>query len=224
MEPRYKLPHRIMKINIGLVDDHQLFLKSLWLLISRLPDFDVVVDAAHGKELQEKFEAGSPLPDILLIDVNMPVMDGAKTAQWMHQVHPSVRLVALSMANSEQTIIEMIKAGCCSYLLKNTHPDELAHALKEIYSKNFYNSDINKINLSEILIGKQNGSTIHIGERELEFLHHATNDITYKQIAQLMDVSERTVDGYRGSLFIKFQVQNRTGMVLEAIRRRLVKI
>ncbi len=213
-----------MKINIGLVDDHQLFLKSLCLLISKLPDFDVVVDAIHGKELQEKFQAGALLPDIMLIDEDMPVMDGTKTARWLHQTHPSMRLVALSMNNNEQTIIEMIKAGCCSYLLKDTHPDELEHALREIHSKNFYNSDINKSNLSEILIGKQHGSTIHVGERELKFLHHATDDITYKQIAQLMDVSERTVDGYRESLFVKFQVQSRTGMVIEAIRRGMVKI
>ena len=213
-----------MKINIGLVDDHQLFLTSLRLLIGSLTDFDVVVEAAHGKELQQKFESGSPLPDIILIDVDMPVMNGTKTAQWLREAYPSVRLVALSMTDKEQTIIDMIKAGCCSYLLKDMHPDELEHALYEIYSKNYYNSDLNKNNLSGILLGNQNGTVIHVGERELEFLQYAASDATYKQIAQLMDVSERTVDGYRESIFSKLQVQSRTGMVIEAIRRRLVKI
>ena len=85
----------------------------------------MVVEAKHGKELQEKLDAGSPLPDIMLIDVNMPVMNGLQTAKWLHTTYPSVRMVALSMNEIDQTVIDMLKAGCCSYLLKNTHPDQL---------------------------------------------------------------------------------------------------
>ncbi len=213
-----------MKINIGLVDDHQLFLKSLSQLLSSLENFTVVVEASHGKNLQEKLEAGAPLPDIMLIDVEMPVMNGIETAKWLRATHPTVRLVALSMNDKEQTVIDMVKAGCCSYLLKDTHPNELERALKEIYSKNYYNSELNKIHLSELLLTNQLGEGIHLGEKEREFLQHATSDITYKEIAKLMHVSERTIDGYRESLFSKLQVQSRTGMVLEAIRRGWVKV
>lgn len=213
-----------MKISIGLVDDHQLFIKSLRLLINSLNNFEVILDAIHGKELKEKLKAGSPLPDIMLIDVDMPVMNGVETARWLRATYPSVRLVALSMNDKEQTVVNMIRGGCCSYLLKDIHPDELEYALTEIYSKNYYNSDINKINLAEILLNHNKETYIHVGERELEFLNHCVHDITYKEIAQTMGLRERTVDGYRESLFTKFKVQSRTGMVIEAIRRGLIKI
>ena len=125
---------------------------------------------------------------------------------------------------NEQTVIDMIKAGCCSFLLKDTHPDELELALHEVYSKNYYNTDINKVSLTELLLNDQFGMTSSTSENERTFLQHATSDLTYKQIALLMELSERTIDGYRESLFSKFKVQSRTGMVLEGIRRGLVKI
>jgi DNA-binding NarL/FixJ family response regulator len=213
-----------MKIKIGLVDDHQLFLRLLSLLFNNLNGFSVVVEAKHGRELKEKIEAGSPLPDIMLIDVNMPEMNGIQTAKWLHDTHPSVRLVALSMNDQEQTVISMVKAGCCSYLLKDTHPVQLEKALTEIYVRNYYDSDINHTHLSELLIHTYSPVASRIGEKECEFLQHATSDRTYKEIAQVMDVSQRTVDGYRESLFGKFNVQSRTGMILEAIKRGLVNL
>ncbi len=213
-----------MKIKIGLVDDHQLFLRLLSLLFNNLNGFSVVVEAKHGRELKEKLEAGSPLPDIMLIDVNMPEMNGLQTAKWLHDTHPSVRLVALSMNDQEQTVISMVKAGCCSYILKDTHPVQLEKALTEIYVRNYYDSDINHTHLSELLIHTCSPSASRIGEKECEFLQHATSDRTYKEIAQVMDVSQRTVDGYRESLFEKFNVQSRTGMILQAIKRGLVSL
>lgn len=213
-----------MKIKIGLVDDHQLFRKSLILLLASLPDFEVVMDANNGLDLQGKFKKGQPVPDIMLIDVEMPEMNGHETARWLHASYPTIRLVALSMNDKEQTIIDMIKAGCCSYLLKDTKPVELEHALKEVYSKSYYNSDLNKTSLAILMQSSHSGMAIQVGEREREFLQLASQDITYKQIALRMNLSERTIDGYRESLFAKFHVQSRTGMVMEAIRRGLVKV
>jgi DNA-binding NarL/FixJ family response regulator len=213
-----------MNIKIGLVDDQQLFLKLLSILLSNLNGFSVVLEASHGKELQEKIAAGSSLPDIMLIDVNMPVMNGVQTAKWLHASYPSVRMVALTMHETEQTVIEMLKAGCCSYLLKNTHPEQLEKALTEIYVKNYFNSYINNTNLTELLLHNRFSSTLAVGEREHQFLQYASSDLTYKEIARIMDLSQRTIDGYRESLFYKFNVQSRTGMVLEGIKRGLVKI
>jgi DNA-binding NarL/FixJ family response regulator len=213
-----------MKIKIGLVDDHQLFLKLLSQLFNNLNGFSVVVEAKNGRELMEKIEAGSDLPDIMLIDVNMPEMNGVQTAQWLHATHPAIRLVALTMNEQEQTVVNMVNAGCCSYLLKDTHPEQLEKVLTEIYVRNYYDSDINHTHLSELLINTYPPSAGRIGEKECEFLQHATSDRTYKEIAQVMDVSQRTVDGYRESLFGKFNVQSRTGMILEAIKRGLVSL
>src|SRR5580692_4944277 len=108
-----------MKITIGIVDDHQLFLKSLSLLISSFPDFSIVIEALNGKDLIEKLEAKEIIPDILLIDVNMPVMDGLTTVKYLTEHYPVIKTVALSMKDDDATIIGMIKAGCCAYLLKD---------------------------------------------------------------------------------------------------------
>ncbi len=212
-----------MNIKIGLVDDQHLFLKLLSLQLSNRNGFSVVLEASQGKELQEKIAAGSPLPDIMLIDINMPVMNGLQTAKWLHATYPSMRLVALTSNEIEQTVIEMLQAGCCSYLLKNTHPEQLENALTEIYQENYFNSCIKNTYLSELLV--QNPSSMHlVREREHEFLQYATSDLTYKEIAGLMDLSQRTIDGYRESLFKKLKVQSRTGMILEAIKRGLVRV
>lgn len=213
-----------MKINVGLVDDHQLFNKSLSMLLSGFPDFVVVVDATNGIDLQQKLKSTDILPDIMLIDVFMPEMDGIATARWLKTTYPSMRLVALSMNDKEQTIMDMLKAGCCTYLLKDTHPDELESALKEVYIHNFYNSNLHDVKLGKLLLINQNGDVPLFGDREKEFLQLASSDMTYKQLAAIMNVSERTIDGYREELFFKLKVQSRTGMVLEAFKRGLVKL
>src|SRR6186713_2561332 len=185
-----------MKITLGLVDDHQLFLKSLSLLISSLEDFSILVEAMNGKDLIEKLEAKKIEPDIILLDVNMPVMDGKQTAEYLTQKFPAIKLVALSMKDDDATIISMIKAGCCSYLLKDIHPDDLDKALHEIYSKGYYNADAANINYRRLLQHQEKQNELHLSDKEKEFLQLACSDATYKQIASTMNVSERTVDGY----------------------------
>src|SRR6478752_7529308 len=213
-----------MKITLGIADDHQLFLKSLSLLISSLEDFNIVVEAMNGKDLIEKLEMKKIEPDIILLDVNMPVMDGKQTAEYLSQKFPAVKLVALSMKDDDATIISMIKAGCCSYLLKDIHPEELNKALHEIHKKGYYNSDAANINYRRLLQHQEKQNELQLTDKEKQFLQFACSDATYKQIASEMHVSERTVDGYRENLFRKLNVQSRTGMALEAIRRNLVTI
>lgn len=213
-----------MNITLGIADDHQLFLKSLSLLISSLKDFTILVEAMNGKDLIDKLELKKMKPDIILLDVNMPVMDGKQTAEYLTVKYPAIKLVALSMKDDDETIISMIKAGCCAYLLKDIHPDELDKALHEIYTKGYYNSDAANINFRRLLQHQQKQDELHLSDKEKEFLQLACSDATYKQIAATMHVSERTVDGYRENIFKKLNVQSRTGMALEAIRRELVKL
>lgn len=210
-----------MKISIGIVDDHQLFLKSLGLMIENFDECKVALMAMNGKEMQEKISANN-LPDIILLDVNMPVMDGVATATWLTQNYPLIKLVALSMNDSDRTIIEMIKAGCCAYLLKDTHPNELEKALHEIYTRGYYNSDVININYRRLL--QEQNDPLNITENEKVFLQLACSDLTYKQIGAQMHLSERTIDGYRETLFHKFKVQSRVGLVLEAIRKNCIKL
>lgn len=213
-----------MNITLAIADDHQLFLKSLSLLISSLKDFTIIAEAMNGQDLIDKLEIKKQEPDIILLDVNMPVMDGKETAEYLTQKYPAIKLVALSMKDDDATIISMIKAGCCAYLLKDIHPDELDKALREIHSKGYYNADAANINFRRLLQHQQREDELHLSDKEKEFLKLSCSDATYKQIAATMHVSERTVDGYRENLFRKLNVQSRTGMALEAIRRNLVSL
>lgn len=212
------------KIKIGLVDDHQLFLKSLTLLMQSLRGFDVVVEALNGADLQEKMPSLQALPQIIVLDVNMPVMDGVETAKWLHANYPSIRLVALTMNDDDGSILRMLRAGCCAYILKDIHPSMLEEALHQVDEKGFFNSDRSNIDFRRLLAKADDESQLHITNKELEFLQLACSDMTYKQIATKMNLSERTIDGYREALFQKLHVQSRVGLCLEALRKKLVRL
>lgn len=210
------------KITIGVTDDHQLFLKSLVMLIETFSSFEVVLEALNGKELLDKLAEMPERPDILLVDVDMPVMDGIRATAKITKTYPGSRLVALSMKDDDTTVIQMIKAGCCAYLLKDTHPDELEKALIEVYDQGYYNSDL--FNLKYRRLALDNGEPDGLTEQEKRFVTLACSDLTYKQVASDMQLSERTIDGYRESVFRKLNVQSRTGMALEAVRRHIVRL
>lgn len=212
------------KIRLGLVDDHHLFSKSLSMLLQSFPGFSVDMEASNGRDLQQKLAGRKEVPEIMLIDVAMPLMDGIETAQWLRRTHQHIKMVALSMDDKESTIISMLRAGCCGYLLKDTHPEELERALNEVYIKGFYNSDASMIGYRKILEAGEPHPEVNLSDKEAEFILLACSDLTYKEIAQQMGNSERTVDGYRESVFRKFHVQSRVGMALEAIRRGMIDL
>lgn len=213
-----------MKITIGIVDDHQLFLKSLGLMLSGFDNYAVTIEALNGKELQQKIKTSEILPQIILLDVNMPVMDGVETAKWLQTNYPEIKTVALSMNDNDKDIISMIRAGCCAYLLKDIHPYELEKALDEINAKGFYNADAGNINYRRLLMYEDRNDPLYITDKEKQFLQFACLELSYKQIADEMAVADRTVDGYRDSLFVKLGVHSRIGLVLEAVKRDLVKL
>ncbi|MDN3548943.1 response regulator transcription factor [Mucilaginibacter aquaedulcis] len=209
-----------MKIKVGIVDDHQLFLRSLSLMLNSSRNYKVVIEATNGQHLKDKIYAIPELPDIMLIDVSMPVMDGQSTAAWMNRDFPSIKLVALSMNDKDIFVINMIKAGCCAYLLKDISPKDFETALDDVSTKGFHNSDV--CNARRLM--KYEEGVVKLTENEKKFLQYACTDMTYKEIANLMFLSERTIDGYRASIFQKLNVETRVGMAMEAVRRELVRI
>ena len=211
-----------MKTNIGIVDDQQLFLKSLSTLVNTFANYEVIVEAINGKDLIHKLGMAKVLPDIILVDVSMTVMNGPETVIHLSSHFPDIKTVALSMKDDETSILSMLRAGCCAYLIKDIHPVELEIALKEIETTGLYNGDATNIKYRRL---KANGLEIPvIKEREREFLQLACSDLNYKEIAKKMYLSERTIDGYRESLFEKLQVKSRVGMSLEALRRNIVSL
>jgi DNA-binding NarL/FixJ family response regulator len=213
-----------MKTKIGIVDDQQLFLKSLSTLINTFENFEVVIEACHGSDLVRKLACAGPVPDIFLVDVSMPVMDGPDTVKYLTESVPQSRFVALSMKDDDSSILAMLRAGCCAYLIKDIHPVELEKALIEVQARGYYNGDRVNLNYRRLILKSNEENSFKLTAREQEFLKLACSDLTYKQIADKMSLAERTIDGYRESLFEKLNVKSRVGMALEALRRNLVAL
>lgn len=212
-------------INIGIVDDHVLFAKALGSLLSSFKNFNVVLEASNGKDMQQKIGHMRALPDIMIIDTDMPIMNGVETAEWLTIRYPLIKIVALSLDENEWTMLNMIKAGCCAFISKDTHPSELKKILSEVAEKGYYYADSVNIYYRRALVRPSNQqAAIVITEKEKEFLRLACSDKTYKHIAAEMGLGERTLAGYREVLFKKLNVQSRVGLVLEAIRNDLIKL
>ena len=208
------------KPTIVLVDDHVLLRNGLASLVTNL-DFDVILECSNGKELTEQLDPKN-LPDLILMDINMPEMDGYETTLWMKKNYPDVKVVALSMYDEENSIIRMIKNGARGYILKDTRPQDLHHALNSVLTKGFYYSEtvtgkfIHKIHNEE--------ADIKLKPTEIEFLKLAATEMTYKEIAQKMILSPRTIDGYRDQLFDKLKIKSRVGLVIYAIKNGIIKL
>jgi DNA-binding NarL/FixJ family response regulator len=211
---------------VTLVDDHTMFRKGLAVLINLFPQYKVLMDVGNGREFIDQLQPDR-LPDIVLLDIHMPVMDGYATAAWLHANHPDIKVLALSTMDSDTTIIKMIHQGARGYILKDADPNELQVAFSEILAKGYYYNELltRKVIQSFHTAGADTANALpRLTDREMEFLKHACSEKNYQQIAGEMFVSERTVDGYRESLFKKFNVTNRVGLVLYAIKNQLVQL
>lgn len=213
---------------IAIIDDHTMFRKGLCELINLFPRYSVMMDASNGKDLIRQLQPDR-LPDILLLDIAMPEMDGYHTAAWAQANYPDIRILALSTMESEGAIIKMIQSGAKGYLLKDAEPAELKRAFDEVMSLGFYyNDQVSRKIVQSVNDLADERSPIHtlvkLSERESEFLKLACSEKTYSQIAKEMFVSERTVDGYRDSLFRKLNIGTRVGLALYAVKNGLVKI
>ena len=211
--------------NIVLIDDHTLLRRGLKQLVESL-GHTVLFEADNGKDLIEKLKPKS-LPDLLLLDINMPEMDGYETARWIKQHHPDIRILALSMYDNESAIIRMLQCGARGYILKDSEPAELKAAIEDVMNKGYYYSDLvsgKLIHAINKLDDSDNGlrSMIQLNDRETEFLKHACSEMTYKEIAEKMFLSPRTIDGYRDALFEKLNLKTRVGLVMYAIRNGIV--
>ncbi|KIX22154.1 ligand-binding protein SH3 [Flavobacterium sp. 316] len=208
-----------MKNSIVIVDDHVLIANALSSIISNFNQFEVSYICENGLELQEKFK-NSRIPDIVLLDISMPIMDGFETALWLKNDYPNVLVMALSMQDDEQSLIKMIKNGAKGYMLKNVHPRELESALNIIVEKGHFFPAwaTSKVLTTLSDDGIEASSKIKISDREKEFLKYTVTEMSYKEIAEKMFCSPRTVENYRDSLFEKLELKTRVGLAVYAIK------
>jgi DNA-binding NarL/FixJ family response regulator len=210
---------------VAVADDHTLLRGALARLISSFEAYTVTIEAPNGKELIEKINA-NVVPDIVLLDINMPVMDGFETAKSLCETYPQLKILALSMQSDEATIIRMIRLGAKGYIMKNVTPEELKTALDTVIKKDFY--------LPDSIAGKvisglrqdldQQADPSLLNEKEKEFLRLICTELSYKDIAEKMFVSPRTVDDYRNALFDKLKVHTKMGLAMYSIKNRIVEI
>lgn len=215
----------VKNIQVAITDDHVLLRNALARLVNGFDGYTVLFEADNGKDLRNKINQHQ-VPDIVLLDVNMPEMDGFETTQWLHKNYPFIRVLVLSMLSDEKTIIRMFRLGAKGYLLKNAEPEELKKALDSIMNKNVYLSEYVSSKLVSGLHNdaEQDTPPLVLSEKEREFLRWACTELPYKEIAEKMNISPRTVDDYRQSLFSKLKVHSRVGLVLYAIRQGITEI
>ena len=213
---------------VAIVDDHTMFRKGLAALINFFPNYKVSMDASNGNDFIEQLQSAQ-LPDIVLMDINMPEMDGYATTEWLRDNHPEVKTLALSTMDSETAIIKMIKSGAKGYVLKDAEPSELKLAFDEVMSRGYFYNDLvsrKVLNaVSQLVDPKKATATFaNLTPRELEFLKFACTEMTYKEIADKMHLSVRTVEGYRDSLCDKLDIKTRVGLVIYAIKNGIASI
>ncbi|HOZ78937.1 MAG TPA: response regulator transcription factor [Ferruginibacter sp.] len=213
------------KQSLILADDHILLRDALANLISTFPGFKVNGLASDGKEVMACIKKCG-VPDIIILDLNMPNMDGYETTRWLAQNYPHVKILILTMYDSDIALIRLLQEGVRGFLKKDINPDELRHALEIVVDQGYYytNTTSNKI---AALFKKSKGESSglqknSLTETEIEFLKLASTDMTYKEIAMQLNLSTRVVDNYREGLFEKLNVRSRVGMAIYAIKNGIV--
>lgn len=210
-----------MKRTIIIVDDHTLFAQSLQILINSFQEFEVLDVLKNGQELVDHFKANKKHPDIILLDIRMPVMSGIETMEWLRDHYPNQKVLALTMEHEENIIIKMIKSGCRGYLLKDIEPEEFLFALDCVWKSGYY---MNQETTDALECSTEPKTFRNLSSREMEFLSLACSELTYKEVAGKMNLSPKTIDGYRESLFNKLELKSRVGLVLFAVKNKLVEV
>jgi DNA-binding NarL/FixJ family response regulator len=211
---------------VALVDDHELLRTGLAAIVNTFEGYKVLFEASNGKEFIASLKT-KPTPDIILLDITMPVMDGYETAAWVKLNLPGTKILVLSMLENEGAIIRMLKNGARGYILKDSNPKIFRTAMNNIRDTGYYINDLVSNKLMHYINQDDNTEMQvlpmqHLSDNELCFLKLICTDKTYREIAEDMSLSPRTIDTYRDNLFKKLQIKTRTGLAIFAIRNGLI--
>jgi len=209
----------MQKHSVVIVEDHTLLSQAIGNIVDSFDKFKVLYLCKNGKELINKLQFPKNIPDIVLMDINMPIMNGIETTEWLKNNYTDIKVLALSVEDEDITIMKMLRAGAKGYLLKDVEKSVLEDALLEVLKNGFYHTK----NVTKLLLKSISGeeSDIQFKEKELTFMKLVCTEMTYKEIAEKMFVSPKTIDGYRDVLFEKLGVKNRIGLAIYAIKHKI---
>jgi len=216
-------------IRIALVDDQQLFREGIASIIELQPEFELLLEAENGQDFLLALEQADILPDIALVDMEMPVMDGIELNNQIQRLYPQIKVIILSMYTKERLMAKMIHDGASGYLAKNCNKQELILALQTTYKTGFYmNMQVLKAmqhtSLQTHALKNDNGVVIEISPREREVLQYICQEHTNGEIAEKLFINIRTVDGHRNNLLTKTGCRNTAGLVLFAIKHHIFEV
>ncbi len=211
------------KIRIAVTDDHALFRRGIVSLLSHNDDFEVVLEASNGQELIDNIPQS--LPNVVLMDLNMPVLDGIRATEKIKIQFPKVKIIVISMHDEDKFVSHLMSIGANGYLLKDAHPDEVENAIYTVFNEDYYYGPFLVKVMHNRLINKpekKNPTPLSlqagISERELEVLEHICQGITTQNIADMLCLSARTVEGHRNRIMEKTGTKNVAGLVAWAVR------
>jgi len=213
-------------IKVAMADDHILLRNALASLINNSGECSVVFECSNGNELISKIKLG-PNPDVVILDLNMPEMNGHQTALYLQKNHPDIKILMLTMYDSELALIRLLKAGVKGVMKKDIQPTELMHAIQSVHIHGYYYSAQTSSKLAGLFRDETTSQSIDkimLSEIELEFLKHVCSELTYKEIAVELKMNPRAIDGMRDNLFTKLDVKSRVGLAMYAIKHGIVAV
>ena len=212
------------KRKVIIVDDHTLFRNGLRILVNNMENYQVIAEAANGKQFLELLEKNSP--DLVLLDISMPVMDGIEAATIAHEKYPDLKIITLSMYGEEDYYYKMVNAGVKGFVLKNSDIKEVKTALDVIYDGGSFFSYELLQNLVNSLKSSTKSKEFHaeLSEREMEILILICQGLSNQDIAEKLFISKRTVDKHRANILEKSESKNTAQLVVYAIKNRLVEL
>jgi DNA-binding NarL/FixJ family response regulator len=217
------------KINIIVTDDEVLFRQGIVFLLNKEKKYNILFEASNGKELLDYIQNSSLIPEIILIDLKMPELNGVETTKKLHEKYPQIKIIALSSYNSKSFILNMIQVGASAFLSKNNTPKELLKAIEEVYKNDFYYTpEVLKAIQQNINDGNKKTTSSfdenYISKREKEVLELICKQLSATEIGEKLYISPRTVDGHRNNLLLKTESKNTAGLVVYAIQNQLIDL
>lgn len=214
-------------IRIIIADDHEIFRDGFKVMLKKQTEVEIVAEAAHGKELLQLVDTHQP--DVVITDIKMPQMDGVEATKAIKERHPHIEVIALSMFDEENLVVDMLEAGAKGYLLKNTNKSEVVQAVKAVYRQEMFYCNNTSNKLAQMIAKsrfnpyKKSGKP-NFNDKELEIIKLICQELSNKEIASQLDLSTRTIEGYRERILEKIDAKNTAGIVIYAIKNNIYKV